>query len=355
MTNFDFFADFNQISAKQWKQKIQFLLNGEDYNTKCISFLPEKVNILPFYNQEMADIPFFSLKNKTEFIVEETLDYKNYKAKDNIFLFDPISNFAETGNFFKTEKQDFEDFKNFVKKENIIYIDGGFLQEAGANAVQQVAYLLSILDDYLLYLQKIPSSLKVIFQVGISPFFWREISKINALYWCFSSIFKDYNIKIQVVAKNSQRYQSLFKEKQILNHIFDKNAVVTGFLSGCDFVLCKDLPVKTDLFLLKNKIEKSYFFRNLSFEFAKKSLNIWKEISKKGFIFQLKNRIIQKKIKENAEKEQKKYQKNMNLSSFDLVENSNEILIKKTHTKTLIEPIFGRRLYQDIEIKYLSK
>ncbi|WP_417362133.1 methylmalonyl-CoA mutase subunit beta [Galbibacter sp.] len=44
------FSDFDEITAKQWKQKIQYELNGQDYNEVLISRTAEDINIKPFYH-----------------------------------------------------------------------------------------------------------------------------------------------------------------------------------------------------------------------------------------------------------------------------------------------------------------
>src|SRR5690606_33456593 len=44
------FSDFDEITAKQWKQKIQYELKGEDYNEVLISRSAEDINIKPFYH-----------------------------------------------------------------------------------------------------------------------------------------------------------------------------------------------------------------------------------------------------------------------------------------------------------------
>jgi methylmalonyl-CoA mutase len=43
------FDDFNPVSSKLWKQKIQFELDGADYNKTVIWNTPEDILIKPFY------------------------------------------------------------------------------------------------------------------------------------------------------------------------------------------------------------------------------------------------------------------------------------------------------------------
>jgi methylmalonyl-CoA mutase len=46
------FTDFDPVSAKEWKQKIQFELKGADYNDTLIWNSPEDIKVKPFYDKE---------------------------------------------------------------------------------------------------------------------------------------------------------------------------------------------------------------------------------------------------------------------------------------------------------------
>src|SRR5690554_2167603 len=46
------FQDFNGVSAKQWKQKIQYDLKGEDYNKTLVWQSPEGIHVKPFYHRD---------------------------------------------------------------------------------------------------------------------------------------------------------------------------------------------------------------------------------------------------------------------------------------------------------------
>tara|TARA_R100000406_G_scaffold94564_2_gene86685 strand:- start:731 stop:1255 length:525 start_codon:yes stop_codon:yes gene_type:complete len=109
----------------------------------------------------------------------------------------------------------------------------------------------------------------------------------------------------------------------------------------------------------------SYYIEKLTEELAEKALTVFKEIEKSGgFLKQLKEGIIQKKIKESAQKEQSlfdsgtlvlvgtnKYQNKMDAMSEDL-----ELFpfVKTKARKTIIEPIIGKRLSEKIEKERLE-
>lgn len=49
------FADFPEVSAKAWKQKIQYDLKGKDYNEEVVWDSPEGIKVKPFYHAD--DLP----------------------------------------------------------------------------------------------------------------------------------------------------------------------------------------------------------------------------------------------------------------------------------------------------------
>jgi methylmalonyl-CoA mutase len=71
------FDDFNPISSKQWKQKIQFELDGAEYNETVIWNSPEDIQVKPFYHRDE-----FSQAAPVKTQVS------NFKICQNIFVYD---------------------------------------------------------------------------------------------------------------------------------------------------------------------------------------------------------------------------------------------------------------------------
>jgi methylmalonyl-CoA mutase len=71
------FENFIPISSKQWRQKIQFELDGADYNQTVIWNSPEDIQVKPFYHQD-------------EFTAAAPVKTKatNFTICQNIFVFD---------------------------------------------------------------------------------------------------------------------------------------------------------------------------------------------------------------------------------------------------------------------------
>ena len=71
------FNDFDPVSSKQWKQRIQFELKGADYNETLIWNSPEDIQVKPFYH-------------KDEFVGSAPINTKatQFQICQNIFVYD---------------------------------------------------------------------------------------------------------------------------------------------------------------------------------------------------------------------------------------------------------------------------
>ncbi len=117
---------------------------------------------------------------------------------------------------------------------------------------------------------------------------------------------------------------------------------------------------------VNNPADGSYYIESLTAQLAEKALKLFKNIEANGgFLKQLKEGTIQRKIKESAAKEQADFDtgeltllgtnKHPNLA--DKMKNDLEIspFLKIEKRKTLIQPIIQKRLSEKLEIKRLSK
>ncbi|MEE3225732.1 MAG: methylmalonyl-CoA mutase family protein, partial [Bacteroidota bacterium] len=114
-----------------------------------------------------------------------------------------------------------------------------------------------------------------------------------------------------------------------------------------------------------NPADGTYYVENLTKQFAEKALVLFKEIEAGGgFVTQLIEGKIQKKIKEAAAKEQKAFddqQKilvgtNAYVNSIDKMNDELELypFVKINPRKTLLEPIIPKRLAEQLEQKRLK-
>jgi methylmalonyl-CoA mutase len=71
------FDDFDPVSSKQWKQQIQFELNGLDYNQTLVWESPEGIKVKPFYHGD-EDCKTAAVNTQAS----------QFKIVQNIFVFD---------------------------------------------------------------------------------------------------------------------------------------------------------------------------------------------------------------------------------------------------------------------------
>lgn len=448
------FQDFEEVSAKQWKQKIQYDLKGADYNETLIWKTNHGVDVKPFYNAEemlATSVPAPSsswdicekiyvasveISNKrainvlsrgaeslwfiipSEEVAPEKLfaeinlektpihlefeflsdtyfsKFKNYfsgKKNQVHFHIDIIGNLARSGNFYQDLKQDHEKLDKIAsdapENTKFISIDAALYQNAGANIPQQLAYALSHANEYLNHFFNSEKTISAenfqpIFKVSVGSNYFFEIAKLRALRKLYSAIASEYNIKTDcfILAQPTKRNKTLYDYN--VNLLRTTTECMSAVLGGADSV-CNmpydalyhknnefgDRIARNQLLVLKhesyfekavNAAEGAYYIETLTTQFAEKALEIFKEIEKgDGFQKQLKEGIIQKKINESAEKEQKQFDNgeiillgsNKYENPQDKMKHELELypFLKQNPRKTLIQPILERRLAEKME------
>ena len=451
------FDEFDPVSAKAWKQKIQFDLKGADYNETLVSSTDEGIDVKPFYHADDHDYEFslpdspawyvaeklylenvdITIENakdviergveslwitipeaddkklkffealgddKTPFYVEflvqdleflEKLDSILKKQNKKVWLgLDPIHQLASSGNWFKNQKEDFDMFlktTQFSSFKNQINVDARLYQNSGGLIIQQLAYALAHLNEYLNMLNNSVSKLNLVnvnllISQGSNYFF--EIAKLKALRLLVNSLASEYqfDIKLHIIAEPSKRNHTIYDYN--MNMLRTTTECMSAILGGADWVnnLAYDeifhkrnefgerisrnqlLILKQESYFDKvlNPVDGTYYIENLTKELAEKALGIFKTIEAgKGFIHQLFEGKIQKKIKESAEKEQTKVNdKKFTLVGLNKYENMEDKMsqnlelfpfLKQNQRKTLIEPILEKRLAEPIEKVRLEK
>ncbi|MFD2914259.1 methylmalonyl-CoA mutase subunit beta [Psychroserpens luteus] len=250
------FNNFDEVSSKQWKQKIQMDLKGADYNDTLIWHTNEGIDVKPFYHADELDVttnPSFS--KATEFEICQSIfvahtQKSNAKAIDAIsrgaesiefiipsedviikdllkeidststpitfkLLFlsseyiktiptqnttiqtDIIGHLAKTGNWFKNLNDDHKQFESIVKHTNTFTVNAGLYQNAGANMIQQLAYTLAHTNEYFNHLSSLiefsnKEILKVIINISVGTNYFFEIAKLRALRILFQTLSSEY-------------------------------------------------------------------------------------------------------------------------------------------------------------------
>ena len=124
------FDEFSQVSAKQWKQKIQFDLKGADYNETLVWESNEGVKVRPFYHQDelkVLDIP----KLEKDFSVCQTIFISDEKIA-NFLAKDALKRGATSIQFEASEPFDIAQLLNelVIPSEGGIHFKLQFLSES---------------------------------------------------------------------------------------------------------------------------------------------------------------------------------------------------------------------------------
>ena len=310
------------------------------------------------------------------------------KSKANcIIQIDPIGQLAKDGNWFENLDKDFEKLNTICNKISIPFltINSGIYQNAGANMVQQLAYNLAHVNEYFNRIQNINQAITIEVAVGTNYFF--EIAKIRALRLLFKTLAKEYNhnIDCHIVVTPTKRNKTLYDYN--VNMLRTTTECMSAILGGANSIA--NLPydslyhkdnefgdriARNQLLILKhesyfdkvnNPADGAYYIENLTEQLAEKALLLFKEIEANGgFITQLIEGNIQKKISESAAKEQELFDSGKeNLLGTNKYPNKNDKMkhdlelypfVKQNPRKTLIVPIIEKRLAEKLEQERLA-
>lgn len=467
--NDSLFNEFDSVSAKQWKQKIQFDLKGADYNDALIWQSNEDIAVKPFYHaDDFNELPEVSTTKATEWkicqsifvsdvlksklkaldaiergaesikfiIPSEDIEIgeliKNINLSSIVLYFelqflskdfvkklnecllersrwlpgrkvsskkefyiqtDIIGNLTKSGNWFSNLKNDHLHFEAIVKDTNSISIDGSLYQNAGANIVQQLAYSLSHANEYLNHFESINKDnwsfdkVEVTFNLSVGTNYFFEIAKLRALRVLWNVLSSEYNLSpdCHITAKPTKRNKTLYDYNT--NMLRTTTECMSAILGGAN-TIC-NLPYDTiyhkdnefgeriarnQLLILKhesyfskvnNPADGSYYIETITNQLVEKALSLFKDIEANGgYLKQLKEGTIQRKIKESATKEQVQFDSgeevllgsNKHPNTKDIMKDELELypFVKTNQRKTLIEPIIEKRLAENLEKERLK-
>jgi methylmalonyl-CoA mutase len=447
------FKEFDAVSAKQWKQKIQVDLNGADYNQSLIWQSPEGIDVKPFYHRDEFESGFQpvpgqptdwsviqqvfiddagiagrlaldALERGAEgllFAAERKFDvttvfrdleltnvrlYFNFSFLDLEFLnelytyfsaravqpylnVDLIGNLARTGNWFHDLKTDHLILDAIIDQDpgaTVIAVNADLYQNAGANMIQQLAYALAHANEYLDHYQN-KQELKIQFKIAVGTNYFFEIAKLRALRKLYAALACEYGFtqNCHILVTPSKRNKTLFDYN--VNMLRTTTECMSAIAGGADSVC--NLPYdaiyhksnefgerisRNQLLILKaesyfnavsNPADGAYYIESLTDQLAAKALELFKELEKGGgFLKLLKEGLIQKKIKESAQKEQERFNSgllvllgsNKHPNKNDKMKEALELypFVKTKARKTLLEPIIERRLTEKYEQERLE-
>ena len=443
--------EFESVSSKQWKQQIQYELNGADYNDTLVWESPEGIKVKPFYHNDefkskysintpnafkilqnifVHDITLsnkraitvlnrgaesirFTIENEKVSIeelmqnlpIEKTqyffylpflsIDFVNKisafttKSKANIVIqIDPIGQLCKDGNWFQNLEKDFEKLNYISEKTNnpFLTIASEIYQNAGGNMVQQLAFTVAHVNEYFNRISSINQPITIEVAVGTNYFF--EIAKLRAMRLLFNTLASAYNhsIDCHIIATPTKRNKTVYDYN--INMLRTTTECMSAIIGGANTIA--NLPydslyhkdnefgdriARNQLLILKNEsyfdkvnnpADGAYYIENLTEQLAEKALLLFKDIEANGgFIKQLIEGTIQKKIQESAIKEQELFNDGKEvLVGTNKYPNKNDKMkhdlelypfVKQKPRKTLIIPIIEKRIAEKMEQERLSQ
>jgi len=373
-----------QMSNKKAKESLQrgaesihFTIESDKiYITKLMSNLPLG-NIIYYFN-----LPFLS----TEY-VKILNDFATTNSYNFIIQVDPIGQLCKDGNWFENLNSDFQKLNEISKNSSIPFlkIQSGIYQNSGANMVQQLAYTLGHVNEYFNRISAINQPITIEVAIGTNYFF--EIAKLRALRLLFKTLAKEYNhnFDCHIIATPTKRNKTIYDYN--VNMLRTTTECMSAILGGAnaisnlayDAIYHKDNEFgdrvsRNQLLILKeesyfdkvnNPSDGSYYIESLTEQLAEKALEVFKEIEANGgFITQLIEGTIQRKISESAQKEQELFNSGKEIllgtnkypNPNDKMKHDLELFpfVKTKDRKTLIIPIIEKRLSEKVEQERLA-
>lgn len=121
MTNNNLFSEFEPVSAKQWKQQIQFELKGADYNEILVWESPEGIKVKPFYHNDDTNVNLNAITPNAPFTIVQNIFVHDVK-KSNARALETLQRGAESIRFtIESESISIEELMQNLPLENVNY------------------------------------------------------------------------------------------------------------------------------------------------------------------------------------------------------------------------------------------
>ena len=245
------------------------------------------------------------------------------------------------------------------------------------------------LDDWVNeYFNRIPViSQPIVFEVAVGTNYFFEIAKLRAMRLLFNLIAKEYNhsFECHLLVSPTKRNKTIYDYN--INMLRTTTECMSAIIGGADAIA--NLPydslyhkdnefgdriARNQLLVLKNEsyfdkvnnpADGSYYIETLTTQLAEKALILFKDIEASGgFLKQLNEGIIKRKIQESADKEQELFDSGKEIllgtnkypNKDDKMKHDLELFpfVKIKPRKTLITPIIEKRLAEKVEQERLD-
>jgi methylmalonyl-CoA mutase len=434
------FTEFNATTAQQWKDQLIKDLKGIDFDT-LVWKTNAGLNVQPFYTCETTDqksplvfthndwaiCEYIVVKNEKEanaqalnalsngasglvFVIDHKIDstillkgisvqhiytlfkisfafveelqntLKSIECDNHCFIdTDVIAHLTQVGNWNSSHEKDLDS----QKLNSTLVVDGRLYQEAGANIINELAFTLSHLNDYLAYYSEqnsLTTLKKVHLSVSVGGDFFMEIAKLRALRNLVNFLLKQYELKAEVHIHGQTTSINKSSIDSYTNMLRSTTEAMSASIGGCDSIVVlpfdisfnestdfslrmarnQQLILKEESYLNKvaDMAAGSYYIENTTKTLCEKAWQQFKYIESKGGLIEcLKANIIQDIITNDAETLLNQVEEGkMVLVGVNKFQNKTEVVndviketVSKINAKTLINPIKEVRLSERFE------
>lgn len=364
-------------TLKRGAESLRFTIEDDTTDVeKLLSLVPQETPV--YFHLGFLSIDFV-----------KKLDAIAKQRNANFYVqLDPIGQLAKEGNWFTSLENDLEAINTIaIACTNIHFlnIDSSLYQNAGANIVQQIAYTMAHANEYFNRVATIHKP--IVLQVAVGTNYFFEIAKLRAMRLLFNllAVEYDHNFDCHIIATPTKRNKTLYDYN--VNMLRTTTECMSAILGGADAVAnlaydalyhkdneFGDRIARNQLLVLKhesyfdkvnNPADGAYYIEELTQQLAEKALTLFKDIEANGgFVTQLIEGTIQRKIQESAVKEQELFDTGKEvLLGTNKYPNKNDRMshdlelypfVKNNPRKTLIMPVIERRLAEKTEQERLE-
>lgn len=287
----------------------------------------------------------FKSGNQSPFYLKLLTDWVKQQGHDPSMLFgsidyDPISIFLASGSTNNSWKEVFDHLaasisftQGQLKHYKVLTIHSKTFQNTGASIVQELAFTLSMANEYLHQLSERNLSLDDIHQhlqieLGTGTTYFHEIAKVRALRWLWTTLTQQYTQnenaqKAYIVSKTSEWNKTLYDPH--VNMLRSTTEAMAAAIGGADEIQIdaydksfrptssqSERVARNTHHLLSNEahIDKSidpaagsYYLETLTHQLASEAWDLFKKTEEKGGILAIaKNGQLQEQLKASRKK-----------------------------------------------------
>jgi len=329
-------------------ESIGFILKGN----KSVNAI-ELASLLKDFPFDKVEINFSAGKLTKELIVNlvEYLKVNKIDAKiiKGSISYDPLGCLTITGHFCDDDvcdgmpfsKEIYELSAKLLPSVELLTVHANYFKNSGSSIVQELAFGLSMANDYLAYAKKLSISIndiapKIRFNLAIGPDYFMEIAKIRAARYLWAKIVEAYQpsdlqkAKMKIHSVTAEYNQTIFDP--YVNMLRSTTEAMSAVLGGTDSLAVlpfniqfdeanpfseriarnQQIVLKKETYLDKvaDPAAGSYFIENLTNSIVEETWKLFLQVEEKGGYFKaFEQGFIQKQVKETAEK------RNVNLAN----------------------------------------